>query len=384
MLMPKFRVLPGTGLAAFVVADETGRIEPQSEQFLIALGLRDLSPYTILGYARGLAHFHGWCDARGVCLAEVTATTVQAYIEAFRWPGEGERAAATTNHRLSVLAGYFDHLIATGSDAHRWSGKSNPVRPAQRLERSVPMRRQAGRVRAELRRRLPRRAPTHLSVEQIEAIYRAATSWRDRAILRLLEWSGQRIGDWDAVHGRHGLLGLRVGDIDCVARTITVRLKGAREDHVVPVGDAFWSDYRTYLELERGTPEHPAAWIARRKGGGRPLGYPTFETMIRVLRKRSGAARLTAHAYRHTFAQNLLDTTDNLALVQAFLGHAHLDTTAAHYARIPVARLMAAVRELEEQQRRPRPDADGRRYAFAYDLDTRTELERLFRREGDD
>lgn len=57
--MARFWVLKGTGLAAFVVADETGRVEPQSERFLTALGLRDLSPYTILAYARGLAHFHG-------------------------------------------------------------------------------------------------------------------------------------------------------------------------------------------------------------------------------------------------------------------------------------------------------------------------------------
>jgi site-specific recombinase XerD len=381
--MPRFRVLQGTGLAAFVIADETGRVEPQSERFLTALGLRDLSPYTILAYARGLAHFHGWCVEHGVRLAEVTPTTVQAYIEAFRWPGEGERAAATTNHRLSVLASYFDHLIAAGSGAPEWRDKANPVRPAQRLERTVPMRRRAGRVRADLRRRLPRRVPVHLSPEEIEAVYGAATSWRDRALLRLLEWSGQRVGDWDAVHGRHGLLGLRVGDVDCVARTVTVRLKGARDDHVVPVGEAFWPDYRAYLERERGAPEHPAVWIARRKGGGRPLGYPTFETMIRVLRRRSGVSRLSAHAYRHTFAQNLLDTSDNLALVQAFLGHAHLDTTAAHYARIPMARLMAAVRELEEQQRRPRPAASGNGYAFAYDRDTRMELERLFAGDGD-
>ena len=116
----------GTGLAAFLVAlDDTSRVEPHAERFLTALGLRDRSPYTILAYARGLAHFHGWCDEHGVCLAEVTPTTVQAYVEAFRWPGEGERAAATTNHRLSVLASYFDHLIA--AKATRRNGATRPT-----------------------------------------------------------------------------------------------------------------------------------------------------------------------------------------------------------------------------------------------------------------
>ena len=38
--------------------------------------------------------------------------------------------------------------------------------------------------------------------------------------------------------------------------------------------------------------------------------------------------------------------------------------------------------ELEEQQRRPRPDVVGSGYAFAYDRDTRTELEHLFSGDG--
>lgn len=381
--MSRFSVVPSAGLAPFLVVDEEGNAEPNAERFLKDLALRDRSAYTVLGYARGLAHFHGWCAEHAVCLAEVTPATVQAYVEAFRWPGRVERAAATTNHRLSVLASYFDYLIATGSGDSEWRNRTNPVRPQERIERAVPMRRHPARVRGDLRRRLPRRVPVHLSVDEMEAVYGSATSWRDRALLRLLEWSGQRIGDWDAVHGRHGLLGLRVGDVDLATRTIAVRLKGARDDHVVPVGEAFWRDYLTYLECERGAPDHAAVWVTLRKGGGRPLGYPTFETMIRVLRTRSGVSRLSAHAYRHTFAQNLLDSSDNLALVQAFLGHASLDTTAAHYARVSMARLAAAVNALEQQQRRPRSSRGVESYAFTYDQDTRTELERLFAEDAD-
>lgn len=379
--MPKFSVVRKSGPTPFGVVDEGNQSVPDTERFLTSLLLRDCSAYTVLSYARGLAHFHEWCAGRAVCLDEVTPATVQAYVEAFRWPAEGERTAATTNHRLSVLASYFDFLIAAGG---AWLGRANPVRPREdRAVRAIPMQRHTVRLRGDLRRRLPRRMPVHLSVEEIEAVHRAATSWRDRALLRLLEWSGQRIGDWDATHGRHGLLGLGIGDIDVAARTIVVRLKGARDDHVVPVGGAFWPDYLAYLENERGTPAHTAVWVARRKGRGQPLGYPTFETMIRVLRIRSGVTRLSAHAYRHTFAQNLLDSTDNLALVQAFLGHTSLDTTAAHYARVSVARLAVAVQALEQQQRRPRPLLGEADYAFGYDPDTLAELEGLFPEDAD-
>jgi site-specific recombinase XerD len=215
----------------------------------------------------------------------------------------------------------------------------------------------------------------------MDLVYATARSWRDRTLLKLLEWSGQRIGDWHPVHGRHGLLGLRLCDIDPVARTITVLLKGARDEHTVPVAEPFWPLYQRYLESERGPVQHAAAWVSCRKGKGRPLSYATFETMLRVLRERSGVSRLTAHIFRHSFAQNVLESTGSLAIVQAFLGHSSPETTAAHYAVISFARLAEAVRILEERGTAPRslttkPSAN---YAFDYDARTLEELEQLTR-----
>jgi site-specific recombinase XerD len=383
-------VVRRSGAPAFAVTGADGIEIPAVSAFMRCLVARDRSAYTLLAYARALAHFLDWCADQDVALAAVTPISIEGYISGYRWSPDGERAASTINHRLSVLASFFDFLIESGElapDYRDTTNKRNPVRPATAatLARPYPMRRLTGRIRGDFRRRLPKRAVVRLSSDEIERVYVSATNWRDRALLRLLEWSGQRIGDWDTVHGRHGLLGLRLEDIDMSAFTITVRLKGAREDHVVPVGGPFWIDYRTYLERERGQRPHTAVWIAHRKGGGEPLGYPTFETMIRVLRRRSAVTRLAAHAYRHTFAQNLLDSTDNLALVQAFLGHASPETTAAHYARVPMSRLVAAVEMLEERRGRPMPTGTaGSRYAFAYAPDTLITLEGLFRQDADD
>lgn len=56
---------------------------------------------------------------------------------------------------------------------------------------------------------------------------RAARSARDRALLTLLWRCGQRIGDWSDEHGRDGVLGMRLGDLDRALSTIVVPLKGA-------------------------------------------------------------------------------------------------------------------------------------------------------------
>jgi site-specific recombinase XerD len=363
----------GSAIVPFAVVDSNGEVPPEADAFLRHLALNGRSPYTVRSYALALADFHDWCAGRGLALRHVVPADVQAYVGRDAW------SAATTNHRLSLLAGYFRFLIEARAAEPGWQGKTNPVPSVPSAERSVPMRRRTGRVRADLRRRVPKRVPRHLARHEIDAIYAAAHSWRDRALLKLLEWSGQRIGDWHPVHGRHGLLGLRLADIDPLARTITVRLKGTRDEHVVPVAEEFWPVYQRYLDEERGAAAHPAAWIALRKGRGCPLRYASFETAIRQLRRRSGVCSLTAHAFRHTFAQNMLNSTGNLALVQAFLAHSSPETTAKTYARISLEQLLGAVRAVEAQRRRREPPAcDPGGYAFTYDGETLQTLESLF------
>jgi len=101
-----------------------------------------------------------------------------------------------------------------------------------------------------------------------------ATSWRDKAILTLLYRTGQRIGDWSVFAGRHGILGMTLADIDERAGMITVLLKGARDEHQVPVTDDFWPLYHHYLRDERHVdPSVSAVWVGLRKGKGHPLSY---------------------------------------------------------------------------------------------------------------
>ena len=56
--------------------------------------------------------------------------------------------------------------------------------------------------------RVPRELPRTLSAELAEELICRARSARDKAILALLLGSGQRIGDWPDIDGRHGVLGM--------------------------------------------------------------------------------------------------------------------------------------------------------------------------------
>jgi integrase/recombinase XerD len=264
------------------------------------------------------------------------------------------------------IAGWRDrpNPIPTAEDAMA-GGHGMPGRDAPRRGR-----------RTELRERVPRRVEPEVTRRLIDT----ALSRRDRALVTLLWRSGQRIGDWSERHGRHGVLGMTLGDLDRRSGTIVVRLKGARDEHRVPVADDFWPLFASYVREERGLGEpHEPAWVALRKGAGRPLCYATFESQLRALGAKVGV-RVTAHMFRHALAQALVDTS-GLKVAQEVLGHAHIGTTAASYARVDepaMVEALARVGDLFELSAREPPPSDanvGDGYVFAYDPATAAALE---------
>jgi hypothetical protein len=191
--------------------------------------------------------------------------------------------------------------------------------------------------------------------------------------------AGQRIGNWSPVAGRHGILGMEVQDVDRKRRFITVRLKGARDQHGVPVTDDFWPIYEEYLRTERrAAPDLPAVWIASWKGQGKPLRYASFESALRFIGRRAG---ISVHPYlfRHTLAQGVLETTGNIKAAQEILGHSHLSTTADLYLRVDQHAMVTALAVAKSSaERTPKrhswSSANAAQYVVDYDDKTISEL----------
>src|SRR6266536_4088497 len=208
------------------------------------------------------------------------------------------------------------------------------------IGRDAPKRGPAG----AFRRRVPRDIPKQLDPGLAEQLITTATSWRDKAILTLLYRTGQRIGDWSSFAGRHGILGMTLADIDEQAGTITVLLKGARDEHRVPVTDDFWPLFHQYLKEERTVDSSiSAVWVGLRKGKGHPMSYASFESSLRYIGRKLGA-NVNAHMFRHTLAQAMVDL-GNLKVAQDILGHRHLETTADIYALTDQRAMIEAVSE---------------------------------------
>ena len=67
-----------------------------------------------------------------------------------------------------------------------------------------------------------------------------------------------------------------------------------------------------------------------RTGGRVPLGTQGVQKMLGRTRRSSGVEKLTPHMLRHTFATNHMLARDPLPLVQYWMGHSRLETTAIY------------------------------------------------------
>jgi site-specific recombinase XerD len=169
-----------------------------------------------------------------------------------------------------------------------------------------------------------------LSEKEIEKLFSVLTDKkrmatyegaRDLAMFLLLHDTGLR---------RFELLALRLCDVDPDNKTVqVVRGKGGKS-RIVPFGTVTAHALTEYLSNHRLDQENDRAsafWLTR---DGYALSYGGFGSIMNGLKKATGLGdKLHAHALRHTFASDLVQTM-NIDYVSKLLGHASLAMT-EHY-----------------------------------------------------
>jgi len=177
------------------------------------------------------------------------------------------------------------------------------------------------RSRSALRLRESRRLPVALSRQEAGELLASFATWRDRAIAGLMLYCGLRSGE---------VLALDVTDVDVGGRWLQVTGKGNRERRV-PLDTDVASVIQVYLLAERPETASTRLFIvAKGPSRGQPLTAAGLRTVFRYHRQVTGVAAGHPHALRHTFGTALAEAGVDLAVMQALLGHAHVDTTARY------------------------------------------------------
>ena len=174
----------------------------------------------------------------------------------------------------------------------------------------------------------------------------AALMVRDRAIFGLLYSTGMRRGE---------LVALDVGDYDRIERTVWIRCGKGRKGRVAPVGSQTATDLDRYLtqsrpELVGHRPDSLALFVTI---AGRRVSPDLVSVVLNAAERRAGIRpRRGTHAVRHSFATHMLRGGANLRVLQEFLGHESLGSTAP-YLDLDLADLRAMLERAHPRESDP-------------------------------
>ena len=197
------------------------------------------------------------------------------------------------------------------------------------------------KARSGLRVREPRRLPRGLDRAETAALLTSFRTDRDRAIAGLMLFSGLRSAE---------VLGLAVTDVDIPRGWVRVMGKGGKERRV-PLDSDVAGLIQAYLLAERPETSSRALFVvAKGPHRGQPLTAAGLRTIFRYHRGKAGVPAGHPHALRHSFGTALAEAGVDLAVVQALMGHDHVDSSAA-YIRLAPAHVRAAYDAARQRQR---------------------------------
>ena len=277
---------------------------PEVARFLVHLDQsRNLSPHTVAAYRRDLLDLEDFARTyqgrEDIRWGDLTRGVIRAFL------GEAARrglAARTIARKLSSARALFRHLHRAGEIS------SDPAR----LVRGP---------------RLDRTLPAHLRAEETEALFRWAETraaqknglaeTRLLVTLELLYGSGLRLSE---------VASLDVRPLDPDRLQLRVLGKG-RKERIVPVTTAAARAFRRYLPRRQEVVKPGCRALLVGRHGRRLSNRHIQRTVRNVLAEFAGAANVSVHSLRHTFATHLLDAGADLMAVKELLGHASLGTT---------------------------------------------------------
>ncbi len=183
-----------------------------------------------------------------------------------------------------------------------------------------------------------------LTDAEVRALFTAATSPRDRALLAVLLGAGLRAAECVGLDGRD------VREDGDGGTYLHVRQGKGRKDRSVPVQDDVARYLRTYLADTRRHlgyvgPLFLAHDRAVRGREGKRLSVRAVGYRVQRLVEAAGivAKQISPHSLRHTYALRALKQGGNVIAVSKLLGHASIATTQRYLDHLGLAELRAVV-----------------------------------------
>jgi site-specific recombinase XerD len=182
-----------------------------------------------------------------------------------------------------------------------------------------------------------------LSSDEARAIFnpcskRAPTGIRNRALLVVLYRGGLRISE---------ALSVLPKDVNAEAGTVRVLRGKGQKARLVGLDPGAWAVLQVWLERrsQLGIGARAPLFCTLK---GEPMKTAYVRAMLPRLAKRAGIQRrVHAHAFRHSFAFELVNERTPLNVVQAALGHTSIATTDRYIRHLNPRQVVEAMRSRE-------------------------------------
>jgi len=170
-----------------------------------------------------------------------------------------------------------------------------------------------------------------LTREQVQQLYQACETMRDRAMLGLFYGCGLRKEEAEK---------LNTGDIQFKQQLLYVRQGKGKKRRVIPLGNQVTADLQNYYLYERSfyqrrlTNDNGQAFMLNNRGT-RMLGEGYWKRLKELIHKAGLPGQISLHHLRHSIATHLFESGVSMEQVRDFLGHSSLETTQI-YTRISI------------------------------------------------
>jgi integrase/recombinase XerD len=168
------------------------------------------------------------------------------------------------------------------------------------------------------RPRREKRLPVILSLSEVERMISATMNLKHRALLMLAYSSGLR---------RQEIQTMKPSDIDSERMRVRVVQAKGRKDRYTILSTKTLEILRLYYKFAK-----PSNYLFEAQGKkGSCLSGATLHNIVKINAAKAGIKKnISFHTLRHCFATHLLESGIDIRLIQKYMGHSSLRTTAVY------------------------------------------------------
>lgn len=249
---------------------------------------KGLAINTIDAYRRDLTAFLEFCQH--IDLNNINRFNINGFIRNLR---ESNYSSTTVIRKIASLRGFFKWLCAN---------EFCKIDPTITIEQP----------------KIPQKLPKIMSISDIENILNSNLTPLQKVIVELLYGCGLRVSE---------LVGLKINDIDILAKYIMASGKGSKE-RLVPLGNKSVDALKLYL-LQREFIIKKYRLDTKKLLINDSARLINRQDVYNFIHKQGKEIHknISPHTLRHTYATHLLENGADLRVVQELLGHSDVATT---------------------------------------------------------